>query len=150
MTRFRGQPKSKSDQRNELLSAYLDGELNPSDRARLEAQLASDPALQAELDVLRRTVAMVHDLPFVPAPRNFLLPVAADRRRAPRPQPARRSWAAALGSVRYGHAWAVGARGGRYAAWTGCSYATRTRRHGSRDWAPDCLRRRSHPIRPWR
>jgi hypothetical protein len=96
MTRFRRQPKSKPEQRDELLSAYLDGELSTSARARLEAQLASDPALRAELDVLRRTVAMVRDLPPVPAPHNFLLPAAADRRRSPRAKPVRRSWAAPL------------------------------------------------------
>jgi anti-sigma factor RsiW len=96
MTRFRGQPKSKSERRDELLSAYLDGELSTSARARLEAQLASDPALRAELDVLRRTVAMVHDLLSVPAPHNFLLPVAAGRRRSLRAKPVRRSWAAPL------------------------------------------------------
>jgi anti-sigma factor RsiW len=96
MTRFRRQPKSKPEQRDELLSAYLDGELSTSARARLEAQLASDPALRAELDVLRRTVAMVRDLPPVPAPHNFLLPAAASRRRSLRTKPVRRSWAAPL------------------------------------------------------
>lgn len=98
MTRFRGQPKSKPEQRDELLSAYLDGELSTSARARLEAQLASDPALRAELDVLRRTVAMVRDLPSIPAPHNFILPrtTAARPRHPLRAKPVRRSWAAPL------------------------------------------------------
>lgn len=95
MTRLRGQPKSKPEQRDELLSAYLDGELSTSARARLEAQLASDPALRAELDMLRRTVAMVRDLPSIPAPHNFLLPAAAGRRSL-KAKPVRRSWAAPL------------------------------------------------------
>jgi hypothetical protein len=96
MTRLRGQPRSKPEQRDELLSAYLDGELSTSARARLEAQLASDPALRAELDMLRRTVAMVRDLPSIPAPHNFLLPAAASRRPSLRAKPVRRSWAAPL------------------------------------------------------
>ena len=37
---------------NEYLSAYLDGELSPSDMQEVEAALAADPALQAELEAL--------------------------------------------------------------------------------------------------
>ena len=47
--------------RDELLSAYLDDQLDAEDRARLEAQLAGDPALRSELEMLRRTVALVRD-----------------------------------------------------------------------------------------
>jgi hypothetical protein len=83
------------EQRDELLSAYLDGQLGARERVRLEAQLATDPALEAELEALQHTVALVRDLPPVPVPRNFILPQAA----AARPQPARRvrprrAWAA--------------------------------------------------------
>ena len=45
--------------RDELLSAYLDDQLDAGDRARLEAQLAIDPALRAELEALRHTVVLV-------------------------------------------------------------------------------------------
>lgn len=83
--------------RDELLSAYLDGQLGARERVGLEARLAADPALRAELERLRRTVALVHALPCVPVPRNFILPQAA----AARPQPVRavrprRAWAAPL------------------------------------------------------
>jgi hypothetical protein len=83
------------ERRDELLSAYLDGQLDARERARLEAQLATDPALEADLAALQHTVALVRDLPSVPVPRNFILPQTA----AARPQPARRvrprrAWAA--------------------------------------------------------
>lgn len=83
------------ERRDELLSAYLDGQLGARERARLETQLATDPALEAELETLQHTVALVRDLPSVPVPRNFILPQTA----AARPQPARRvrphrAWAA--------------------------------------------------------
>ena len=88
---------------DELLSAYLDDQLSAGERARLEAHLATDPHLQAELDALRQTVALVRDLPPVPLPRNFILPQTADKlhpktarpRSSPSPRP-RRAWAAPL------------------------------------------------------
>jgi hypothetical protein len=85
----------KRERRDELLSAYLDGQLSARERARLEDQLATDPALEAELRALRHTVALVRDLPSVPVPRNFILPQTA----AARSQPVRRArphraWAA--------------------------------------------------------
>lgn len=62
-----------------LLSAYLDGQLSAGSRARLEARLASDADLRVELDALRRTVALVRDMPPAPLPRNFLLSTAPER-----------------------------------------------------------------------
>jgi len=97
----------EQEQRDELLSAYIDGQLGAEERARLEAQLAIDPALRAELDALRRTVALVRDLPTVAVPRNFILPqtAATTRRqevrtgmagRQPRRARPRRAWVAPL------------------------------------------------------
>ncbi len=84
-------------QRDELLSAYLDGQLSAGERARLETRLAANPALRAELEALRHTVALVRDLPPVPIPRNFILPQAmAARPRPVRPSRPRRAWAAPL------------------------------------------------------
>jgi hypothetical protein len=88
----RGFERSMKDQaaRDEFLSAYLDDQLDAEDCARLEAQLAADPALRAELETLRHTVALVRDLPPQPVPRNFILPqtVAAPKTRpAPRLRP---------------------------------------------------------------
>lgn len=57
----------------ELLSAYLDGQLNPSESARLNSRLSSDPELGAAFDELRRTREVLRKLPARKAPRNFLL-----------------------------------------------------------------------------
>lgn len=77
---------------DELLSAYLDGELSPREQARLETRLAADPALRARLKTLRHTVALVRNLPQVEAPRNFLLTPTMVT--SARPQPVRRRWLA--------------------------------------------------------
>jgi len=87
----------KQEQRDELLSAYLDGQLSAGERMRLEAQLADDPALRAEFEALRHTVALVRSLPPLPVPRNFIL----SQRIAAHPRPARLlrpryTWAAPL------------------------------------------------------
>lgn len=97
MVRLFTRQAREREQRDELLSAYLDDQLSAGERARLEAQLATDPALRAELDTLRHTVALVRDLPPVPIPRNFILPqtVAARPRPVRRARP-RRAWAAPL------------------------------------------------------
>jgi anti-sigma factor RsiW len=46
-------PSIGKDVNDETLVAYLDGELAPEERARLEERLAADPALRTRLDVLR-------------------------------------------------------------------------------------------------
>lgn len=57
----------------ELLSSYLDGQLKPSDAARLEARLSSDSDLRAILDDLRSARRLLRQLPMRKAPRNFTL-----------------------------------------------------------------------------
>ena len=57
----------------ELLSAYLDGQTNPSDLTRLESRLASDPELAATLQALRESRGLLRRLPKRRAPRNFTL-----------------------------------------------------------------------------
>lgn len=57
----------------ELLSAYLDGELKPSDSTRLETRLKSDPELVSVLNDLRATRTLLRKLPQRRAPRNFTL-----------------------------------------------------------------------------
>jgi len=58
---------------SELLSAYLDGELKPSDTKRLEIRLRSDPELASVLSDLRATRTLLRKLPSRKAPRNFTL-----------------------------------------------------------------------------
>jgi anti-sigma factor RsiW len=48
---------------DELLSAYLDDELTPEERARVEARLAADPAARQLLDELRSVSQAVRSLP---------------------------------------------------------------------------------------
>jgi len=57
----------------ELLSAYLDGQLNPSDSARLETRLSSNSQLRAVMDDLREARGLLRQLPARKAPRNFTL-----------------------------------------------------------------------------
>jgi hypothetical protein len=57
----------------ELLSAYLDGELKPSDSAKLESRLTTDPELASALNDLRTTRTLLRKLPQRRAPRNFTL-----------------------------------------------------------------------------
>jgi len=58
---------------SELLSAYLDGELKPSDSKRLETRLKSDPDLVSVLNDLHATRSLLRKLPSRKAPRNFTL-----------------------------------------------------------------------------
>jgi hypothetical protein len=50
---------------DELLSAYLDNELTPEERARVEERLASDPAARQLLDELRTVSQTMKELPAV-------------------------------------------------------------------------------------
>ncbi|MBM4042299.1 MAG: hypothetical protein FJ290_27715 [Planctomycetes bacterium] len=59
------------------LSAYLDGELGEAERRAVEAALAADAALRAELDQLRRTAELVRSLPRASAPAGFAARVLA-------------------------------------------------------------------------
>lgn len=65
--------KPISQRQWEALSAYLDGELNPKERERLEGQLRSRIELQESLDELRRTRQVLRKTPRRKAPRNFTL-----------------------------------------------------------------------------
>jgi len=65
------------------LSAYLDEELSPAERARVEAHLATCEQCRARLEELRQTVVLLRSLPPVPAPRSFAIDPGAV---APRPR----------------------------------------------------------------
>jgi anti-sigma factor RsiW len=60
----------------ELLSAYVDDQLAPAERAALEARLAAEPELRAALDDLRALVAGLRTLPDLRAPRDLRLTAA--------------------------------------------------------------------------
>ncbi len=57
----------------ELLSSYLDGQLGPSESARLETRLKSEPELVSVMDDLRTARGYLRQLPLRRAPRNFTL-----------------------------------------------------------------------------
>ena len=65
----------------EQLSAYLDGRLERSEAASLEARLSQDPQLRLDLQELRATVQAVRSLPLIRPPRSFALQPQAVRRR---------------------------------------------------------------------
>lgn len=70
----------------DLLSAYLDGEVTPAERARVEAHLSTCGGCRQELESLRWTVGLLRRMPPVDLPRTFYLretdvtPEAAPRR----------------------------------------------------------------------
>ncbi len=74
----------------ELLSAYIDGEVNSQEQRLVEMALAADPEIAWEVESLRRTVALLADLPAIALPQSFVLPearvadVVATRRAAQR------------------------------------------------------------------
>ncbi len=74
---------------DERLSAYLDGELTDEEVEHLEADLARDAALQAELSRLRAVVAFLHDEGPVRAPLGFHSAVMA---RIDEEHPVRAPW----------------------------------------------------------
>lgn len=89
--------KSPSFRDIEALSTYLDGQISPSERTRLEKRIQSDPALATALQELRQTRALLRRTPQRRAPRNFTLTprMAGVRSPVPRLVPAF-SWASAV------------------------------------------------------
>ena len=57
----------------ETLSAYIDGQLNAADAARLETRLKTDPELASVMNDLRAARGILRKLPARKAPRNFTL-----------------------------------------------------------------------------
>ena len=76
--------KRARERRQELLSAYVDGQLSPRVQARLIDELERDAELRADLDELRQAVQMVRGLARLPVPRSFTLDAATCGRRRSR------------------------------------------------------------------
>jgi predicted anti-sigma-YlaC factor YlaD len=66
-----------------LLSPYIDEELNPADKERVESHLEGCLECLGELESLRSTVKLLRRVAMVTPPRSFAVAEAA-----PRPQPA--------------------------------------------------------------
>src|SRR5687767_11996929 len=73
----RNLPPELSDADAELLSAYLDDMLTTAERETLEARLAVDAFLRAELAAIHRTVDWLNHMPALQAPRNFTISAEA-------------------------------------------------------------------------
>ncbi|MFQ6059548.1 MAG: zf-HC2 domain-containing protein [Anaerolineae bacterium] len=74
--------KSEHQRIREMLSAYLDGELTPRDRARVERHLGECAACAEDLRTLRWTVGLMKEVPPLPIPRSFTIPAPVAERRA--------------------------------------------------------------------
>jgi hypothetical protein len=74
--------KSECQKLQGLLSPYIDGQLDSSDRERLESHLEGCRACRLELESLRATVDLLHQVAMVSTPRSFAIAKAA-----PEPQP---------------------------------------------------------------
>jgi hypothetical protein len=73
--------KSEHQRVEEMLSAYLDGELSPKEQARVEKHLAQCADCAQNLRTLRQTVALLRELPPVAVPRAFTIrPVQVAKR----------------------------------------------------------------------
>lgn len=79
----------------ELISAYIDGELNAQEKARLEERIKIHPEYQQAIEGLRRTKAILQKAPVRKVPRNFTLTQAdVQQARLPRWIPSMQ-WASA-------------------------------------------------------
>ncbi|MFQ5813971.1 MAG: zf-HC2 domain-containing protein, partial [Anaerolineae bacterium] len=65
--------KSEHQRVEEMLSAYLDGELSPKEQARVEKHLAQCADCAQNLRTLRQTVALLGELSPVAVPRSFVI-----------------------------------------------------------------------------
>lgn len=72
----------------EILSEYLDEQLNPSEVARIEKRLAADAALRGVLDDLRVARGLARQVPRHRVPRNFTLKPTMAKIRGPEPRAA--------------------------------------------------------------
>jgi anti-sigma factor RsiW len=74
------------DDVRDRLSEYLDGQLLGQERQTVEEHLAACDSCRWELQTLRQTVLWTRNLPTVPVPRSFTLPVPVAQARAARPR----------------------------------------------------------------
>ena len=73
--------KSEHQWVDESLSTYIDGELSPAEMKRVEKHLQGCRACSESLATLRQTVALLKELPLVPAPRSFAVRPVVPRAR---------------------------------------------------------------------
>lgn len=57
----------------ELIAAYVDGDVTVEERQRVEAAMAVNDQIAWEVNTLRQTIELLHDMPRVALPRSFVL-----------------------------------------------------------------------------
>jgi predicted anti-sigma-YlaC factor YlaD len=80
----KGTAQTEHEYVDERLSPYLDDQLSPQERSIVEHHLTTCADCQWSLDTLRLTVQWTRELPTVPVPRVFTIPVPAQPERARR------------------------------------------------------------------
>ena len=58
---------------DELLSAYIDGDVTAAEQQQIEYAIARDPEIAWQVETLRQTVALLHALPAIPLSRSFVI-----------------------------------------------------------------------------
>jgi anti-sigma factor RsiW len=58
---------------DELLSAYIDGDVTEEEKRQIELAIATDAATAWQVETLRQTVELLQDLPAAPLPRSFVI-----------------------------------------------------------------------------
>lgn len=66
-------PHSRNSVDEDLVAAYVDGDVTTEERQRVEAAMAASEQVAWEVNTLRQTVELLQDLPSVPLPRSFTL-----------------------------------------------------------------------------
>ena len=64
---------TRSNISDELLSAYIDGQVTAAERQRVEQALATDAHIREQYETLRMTVTLMQKTPPMPVPRAFVL-----------------------------------------------------------------------------
>jgi len=83
----------------ELLASYVDGSLDASERAVVDAHLAACPRCREEVEVARRAVAALAALREEPVPLGVTAPVLARAERAAEPRWRSPRWAVGLAAA---------------------------------------------------
>ncbi|MCC7476083.1 MAG: hypothetical protein IT425_11860 [Pirellulales bacterium] len=91
MNAFEYQPEPPDGLNDELLSAYLDGELTVAERVEVEGRLASDPAARQLLEELRAVSQAIHSAMAEPRSANLHESILERIAALPANAPARRS-----------------------------------------------------------
>ena len=70
---FKGLQKTQCDLVRELLSPYIDDELDPEERQRVDSHLQSCQSCREEFDSIRKTISLVQSMPVIEPRRSFAI-----------------------------------------------------------------------------